>query len=157
MNWKFWQRNRSKVDPDLPQEVREYYSAARRSRTSTVVGVWFFALVFTFILSGLVFLAGRFAYQRIFQGEPTPTPVITDNKERESQPETIQNQPTQPETSQVDDTVRSVGRDSSSQPVRTSNGRTPDTGPGDVVAVFIGATVLAFTAYEFLGRKQQTS
>jgi cytoskeletal protein RodZ len=172
VNWKFWQRKKQVQDPDLPVEVQEYYASTRKSRRGTSWLFGLLALLLTLAIAVALYFAGRFVYNQFFNDEPdAPTTVVetppteqpagttdTDNgSDQGSGSETPADLPSNEDT-QIDEpeAPATSGTSSTSTDSATTLSETPDTGPGDVVAIFVGTVIVASLAYETLARKKQT-
>lgn len=142
--WPFNRRN--KATTEVPPEIQEYYHAEQRER----VGVaWLLALgtlVVTILLALGLFYGGRWTYRKIANNKPATT-AVTQKSDKASE---AQNNPSQP-------TPTPDQKESGKQPstTRTSNTKAdlsadlPNTGPGDVLAIFVITATLGYLVYRY--------
>lgn len=169
-NWKFWQRNKTVDNTELPQEVREYYASTQRSRGGAAFLLGLTTLVVTLAFAAVLYFAGRFVWQQFFTDE-VETPTTTEQAPSEQPNEensgsTVgEGEPSEQPNSDSPTTLPSddseVEEDGSVDEEATSEqgsrvSQTPNTGPGDVVAIFVGTTLAATLGYELIARKKQT-
>lgn len=177
-NWKFWQRNKQTDNSELPEEVREYYESTRRSRTGTAFLLGLATLAVTLALAAVLYFAGRFVWEQ-FSNDESEAPVVTEQTEESQTENGAQNgQSEQPEeetptqlpgdgeenanqSQETNGTSNAGGNQESSTSGDAQKGsgvsQTPDTGPGDTLAIFIGSTIIGTLAYEVIARKKQTN
>ncbi len=170
--WKFWQRNKSVENSELPEEVREYYASTRKSRTSSAWLLGFATLLLTLALAVALYFAGKFIYEQFFVDDNAETTAVTEPTPE--QPQTSETQTTDQENNnenpevdnstpttipggsvESDDGESTSGEDANSASSNLTE--TPDTGPGNLVAVFIGTTLISAAGYELVTRKKITS
>jgi len=78
---KLWPFNRNQNQGVLPEEVKEYYQVAKKEQTGVAWLLAFGTLIVTILLAIVIFFAGRWAYQKIFNSDdqkPTETEQTTD-------------------------------------------------------------------------------
>jgi hypothetical protein len=159
VKWRFWQKDQPVETTELPAEVQEYYESTQRETRSKA---WLLAagtLVVTLIVATGLFFGGRFVYQRFANNDEAPTTGLSDQPAKPAQPA----QPNPPTTNDADEgssTTRSAQDDSSDTQNETStdpdetpvtrSGDITDSGPGDVLAIFVFATVVGTLAYEIV-------
>ena len=151
--------NRKKKDSVLP-EVDKYYKAEKRDRPGLA---WLLALVSIAVVAGLivaVFLGGRWAYNQITGDDDTNQVAVDEETDAPSfdggSEDTDENdttfpdsdeEPASPDEADGDETAAPAeGRDDTEvEPVNPSGSAStlPNTGPGDVAAVFAGVSLLA--------------
>jgi len=182
VNWKFWQRKNTTGDADLPEEVREYYETTQRSGRSSAILLGLLTLVVTLVLAAALYFAGRFIYDRFFANEPN-TPETSQNEtnnesndesaterpnennqtdrqdsnqqnEENDSPTTLPGDNNEDESAEQTESNQGTSSTSTDQPVALSE--TPNTGPGDVVAIFVGTSLLAGLGFEVFARKKQS-
>ncbi len=160
----FWNRNKQVQNSELPEEVREYYQSTQRSRRGSAVLFGLLTLLLTLAIAAALYFAGRFVWQQFFTDEaPAPTsseqsteevaappPVSDQESDSESQSST-------PSTLPGDSTESESTESSGTSSTNSTLTQTPDTGPGDVIALFVGTVLVAALAYEVLARKKQVS
>jgi uncharacterized protein HemX len=152
----------------LPPEVQDYYETSQRQRTGVA---WLLAgatLVVTLLLAMLLFLGGRFVYRKITSKDQSKPPATTQTQT--SQPQNQGGQvpsqqgggsqtPSSPTPSTPSTPAPSTPSQPSPQPSpapsSTAGGKTPNTGPGDMVAIFIGTTILGTVAYYAVQLRKQ--
>jgi hypothetical protein len=182
-----WPFNRNKKSSTLgttsiPSEVQDYYNAQHRER----VGVaWLIAVVSLLASIAVVvglFFGGRWAYRKIAHKNPSGPVAVQedDNKSDESKDEDKNksdsndsnssdnssqgsNQPQSlPGSDDSSDaaagtTTPQTSSTSTTTPQAATTGKTPDTGPGNTIAVFAIATVAGTTAYQVALRRRTAS
>ncbi len=147
----------------VPPEIQDYYQAERRERTGLA---WIMAtatLVVTIILAIGLFFGGRWIYRKVVGNDSQPT-VSNSNVEQtttDNQPESQQTSsastsqpspsPTPPASTPSASTPAPTPSPSTATPPAASSPNTlaansqsslPNTGPGDVAAAAVIATVL---------------
>jgi hypothetical protein len=168
-----WPFNRKQKQPttntSIPAEVQDYYNAQHRER----VGVaWLIAVVSLLISVAVViglFFGGRWAYRKIVHKKPSePIAVQEDtNKDKtkdsdksDDKKDTANSGATDQGTAQP----QNLPGDSSAPPQSSSTntttpqvaGKTPDTGPGNTIAVFAIASIAGTAAYQVILRRRTT-
>lgn len=158
----------------VPTEIQDYYQAERRERTGLA---WIMAtatLVVTIILAIGLFFGGRWIYRKVV-GNDSQSTASNSNVEQtttDNQPESQQtssastNQPTPAPTPPASTPSASTPSPTPSPSTPTPPTSTPstlaantqsslpNTGPGDVVAVVVAATVLGtITHYVVTNRR----
>lgn len=158
---------RSKKDKsDVPEEIQEYYDEQKQERAGIAWLLAFTTLIVTILLAAGIFFAGRWTYRK-----------ITGNKNNTSQTAQKENQPKeeknnessgndasesqkqpegqgsgQGEPSPNESTNQLPGDQSpSDQNVAGSNtvqnNNIPNTGPGDVLAIFMAVSIFGYMAH----------
>ncbi len=170
----FFNRNKTNQAGMAP-EVRDYYQAEGRERTWIAWLMAFATLLVTiFVVLGL-FYGGRWVFRKFKNNKSTPVAVQTESpKADENKPKdkstsnTTQNSnepATTPNSSSSSTTQTTPNSSSSSTPSTTtplptdtttassSNSKDlPNTGPGDIFAVFAVVSVLGYLAHRrYLG------
>jgi hypothetical protein len=155
--WPFNRRN-NKID-QVPAEVREYYQAEQRER----VGVaWLLALgtlVVTILLALGLFFGGRWIWRSAFENDKQPTNVATQtSKDKKTDTDQAPAGTPAPSTAPSRNTTPSSRQPNSGSRTPTSTPRTgdnnlPNTGPGDTLAVFVGATLIGYLLHRLYVRK----
>lgn len=151
MAWPF----RRKKTEDFPLEVQDYYQAEKRER----VGVaWLLAavtLVVTVIAATGIFFGGRWLYRKLANSDQKPTTTVqqpqTDNLPAQTTPPTSTPAPssttppaTTPTPAPSTPPTTSPPRNTNSSTANSNSTvtRVPDTGPGDVLTIFVAASIL---------------
>lgn len=177
VKWPFRRKNdASEEQPEyqVPSEIQDYYQAERRERAGIA---WLMAtgtLVVTIILAVGLFFGGRWAYRKV-KGNDSQQAATNSNVEQatgDNQPQTPQ--ASSANTSQPSPTPPAAPTPpppaaptpstapAASTPPATSSASTsaqsnlPNTGPGNVVAGFIVATILGTSAH-YLMTNRRTS
>lgn len=168
----FWNRKKSVENSELPEEVREYYASTKRSRFGAPWLLGLATLLLTLAIAVALYFAGKFVWEQFFTDEAeTPTTTeqttVSEQSEQPSQSEnnTSDNDNQTQTTSDQPQTLPADNNDNPEDEVSPSPSReassqltsTPETGPGDTVAIFVGTTLVAGLAYEILARKKVTN
>lgn len=154
-----WPFNRNKEQSaDLPQEVQDYYQSEKRQRAGVAGLLAVGTLIATVLLALGLFFGGRWVYRAVFDNDNADTTTQTETSDTPAQapdeapvPEPSQASapsPT-PNTSQPAAPAPSTGTTPAATPASTQARQQdmPDTGPGDVAAIFIGTVVAAATIH----------
>lgn len=145
MKWPF---KRKKDAAIVPQEIQEYYNTEKRERTSVAWLLALGTLLVTIALAIILFFAGRWLYRTVadrnnksgnvseqaVQDEPKQTPA-TDNKA------------TSPSNNGGDSTATAPSP-TTPQPTTSATAPLPDTGAGDVIAIFSITTLAGAIAHQ---------
>ena len=162
---KFWHRKKQISDPDLPQEVRDYYASTTHTKRSSAWLLGILTMIVTLALAVVLYFAGQFVYNQFTETKTDTgdTSESQDNNETTGQDSNSESEEvvtlpgnennTEDVTPEPDPSQ--TGTLSTSTDKKIKPGKTPDTGPGDVVAIFVGTTIVASLAYETLARKKQ--
>lgn len=164
MKWPF--RRRQDVSA-VPAEIQEYYQTERRERTGIAWLLALGTLIITIGLATLLFFGGRWAYR-----------AIVDNSQETAQTDQGQEAPKAPEGSAPEKAETSTGTSSTNTstpstpaPSTTSTpssgtqgaattpaaGELPNTGAGDVIALFAATTVAASAAHYAISTRRTES
>lgn len=163
----FWNRRRDTTG--VPQEVQEYYQTAKRERAGVAWLLAIATLVVTVILALAIFFAGRWLWRALTDKDASTTETSQTEQhdtDRSSGSDTQSNGTgsTRPEQPRGDAEGESHNNDSDSVPTTlpgdeaetgestnhqpTTTPRTgdamPETGPGNIVAVFAAVTVAGY-------------
>lgn len=170
----FWNRKKSVENSELPEEVREYYASTKRSRFGAPWIAGLLTLLLTLAIAVALYFAGKFVWEQFF-ADDTPQPIETTETtptgtETETQPSPSESGTSSTDTNETPATLPGDGNseESSEQESESSSEaetsetttqlqETPDTGPGDTVAIFVATTVIAGLGYEAFARKKQTN
>ncbi len=161
----FWNRNKSVENSELPEEVREYYASTRKSRASSAWLLGFATLLLTLALAAALYFAGKFVYDEFFANDtveaPTTSETTTEQPASNPNSSTTDNDNNQaPATLPGNDEAEERSPTSSQGTSSTNTGltltETPETGPGDTVAIFIGTTIIAALGYELYYKRKTT-
>jgi len=154
-----WPFNRQKADqskPNVPPEVQEYYQAERRERMGLAWLVAFLTLVVTIAVVLGLFVGGRWVYRKVAnddKGANTGQTASDQGKPKSG----VASQPVQgttaPPSSQSQPTTPTPGQPapSTSQP---SGKKLTNTGPGDTITIFIGATIIGTLGHKLYTRRK---
>lgn len=152
MAWPF----KRKQTEQFPLEVQDYYQAEKRER----VGVaWLLAavtLVVTVIAATGIFFGGRWLYRNLANSDQKPTTTVqqpqTDNPPAQTTPSisspapSTATPPTSTTPTPVPSTPSTTSPPRNTKPSTTNSNptvtRVPDTGPGDLLAIFVAASIL---------------
>jgi len=157
-----WPFNRKKTEStDLPQEVQDYYQSEKRQRAGVAGLLAVGTLIVTVLLALGLFFGGRWAYRTVFDKNDNDTTQTetngTDNAPAE-EPAPGSSQAPTPSTetpaSQPSSSNAPAPASASSSASQSTNS-IPDTGPGDVVALFIGTVMVATAAHYVITNKRQ--
>jgi len=174
--WPFKRKQPS--NGKVPPEVKKYYESEHRERVGLAWLIAFLSLVLTVVIVSGLFFGGRWAYRKIVnknapqtigQGTgleqapaPTAAPINTPNNLQPAAPSQNDSSSSNSSSSQSGVAANSnsptSGHTSSisttTSPSQKSGSKITDTGPGNTVAIFIGATVLAATAHLVYQRRK---
>ncbi|GEM_PF-5603041 len=162
INWKFWQRTNTEVDPDLPPEVQEYYESTRRGRKSVAVLLGIATVIITLLVAAILYYGGRFVWNKFADNDSQPetTQEQTPVQQPASTPTPDPAPTTLPGSEESDQqsrsgtsSTRTENETTTKTPRRsTAPESTPDTGPGEVFAVAAGVMLASGLAYEIVPR-----
>lgn len=153
---------------ELPAEVQEYYQSEQQQRSGMAWLLGLATLGVTLLLTLGLFFGGRWVYRKVANpaaNNPTNQQAAKDHEKQKSGASTDtskQNQGTSstntttPNTTPPAPTGSTPSRSTPSSPApqRTTGGKTPDTGPGDVVAIFVVTSIAGAVLYQAVARKQ---
>ncbi len=166
-------RREKNVDT-VPEEIQEYYQSERRERTGIAWLLALGALLVTIVLAILLFFGGRWIYRTVFdkddssdnpqtaqeEGSQAGTPGSGDQTPSSQTPgqssTSSTNTDTTPPTTTPTPTGAGSGSDVAGSQTTTvpAAGDLPDTGAGDIVAVFAATTLAAASGHYVLSRRQ---
>jgi len=161
-----WPFNRRNKKEDVPTEIKEYYQAERRERVGFA---WLLALGTFLVTVGVVtglFFAGRWAYREIANDEPSTT--VSENQPQQLPGAPQDQQSPQQEQAQPDSdqgtgqtTPPQNGTPAPSTPTPSptpqveTDSELPNTGPGNILTVFLLVSVTGAAAHYGLSRLVQ--
>lgn len=155
MKWNPFKRKSQDLGqaPAMPPELTDYYNAEHRQRSIVTWLLGIATLAVTVALAFALFLGARWAINKIKdRNHNTPQPTTVQTTAPASQPTqttaTNNSGTTTPSTTQNDQTATNTTPKTSSA---TTN--LPNTGPGDVVAIWLGATVLGALLHRRYARR----
>ena len=174
MKWPF---SRKKDVSSVPAEIQEYYQTERRERTGIAWLLALGTLLITIGLAALLFFGGRWIYRTVVdndddnqetaqteQGEEaTETPEGTPSEQGTQSSGTSSTSTSTPNTSTPQQSTAgantsqpsgSTTQTTTSTPV-TGDGL-PDTGPGDVVAIFTATAITAGAAHYAISTRRDS-
>lgn len=147
--------------PAMPPELNDYYNAEKRQRTVVTWLLGLATLAVTVALAFALFLGARWVINKIHHQAPTPQPTTVETTSAPAAPPA-------PTTSNESGTTNSAAGSPSTatnqtkpttstntQAGQTSSATTalPNTGPGDVLAIMLGTTVLGTLAHRRYARR----
>lgn len=147
--------------PEVPEEIQDYYQTERRERTGVAWLLAFGTLIVTILVAGGIFFAGRWAYREI-AGTDDDSTEIAQNEEQE-QSETERQEPASGQgnasedesgTSQ-DEGVVQGNSDIATPTTGDSEGDLPDTGPAGTVSAFFAVSVIAYLGHRLYAKRAQ--
>ena len=175
----FW--NRNKKNTDVPAEIQEYYQIERRERTGIAWLLAIGTLLLTIILAMVIFFAGRWVWRAVAGNNDTRTEIskTTQNGQgsgdkqgsssnrggssnngsgAQGSEENNTSQNNQTEAGNASGSSTSTppdDTDESQASTPTTGSDIPETGPGNIVAVFAVTSVLGYMAHRryLLARK----
>ncbi len=172
---------RNKDVSAVPAEIQEYYQSERRERTGVAWLLALGTLIITVGLATLLFFGGRWAYRAIANNDDNQQTAQTTENTEDKDSENADNPETAPSTDPGQaDTSTGTSSTSTSTPnspnnTDTATGTTPrtpnpspngavagnstdlpNTGAGNIAAVFAVTTAIGTTAhYAFTSRRNQ--
>lgn len=160
MKWPFSRNNN--VD-NVPQEIQEYYQSERRERTGVAWLLALGTLLVTVALATALFFGGRWVYRKVVDrgngndnggssqvqqnpadNQPTGSTEGTSTEDQAQTP--AQDGTTPGNEGTVSDTAATTNRPN----VPATGDSLPDTGPGDVLAIFTIVTVVGTLTHRFV-------
>lgn len=158
--------------PDVPEEIQDYYQTERRERTGIAWLLAFGTLIITIVLGAGIFFAGRWAYRQIAgtdESTGTPTEIVQNEEQEPASDTNDRNEQSGEQGGQGSGSVQSnedenhseeTGEetDESSQQEESdtapatgsvSDENLPDTGAGSTVAVFMAVSLLGYLIHRF--------
>lgn len=141
--------SRKKTDetPNIAPELENYYQAENRRRTWLAWVLGFATLAVTVLVALGLFFGGRYAYQKITKKSPNPTNTSqTENTENAVDDESSSNTPADSSSTQSTNTSPSTNTNNATPTPTTNQTNTnlPNTGPSDIIAVFVAVSMLAY-------------
>ena len=164
----------------MPPEVQDYYTAERRQRTGVMWLLVIGTIIVTVLLAAVLYFGGRWVYRTAFQKQSKSTTTSIDQGEDKKDGQTSStktNEPSPNPSSNSSNTSNNSGSTNTGTTAETNNtsgassgssstgstsgatkvatpATTPDTGPGDVLAIAIGAAVVAAAGYQVYMRRK---
>lgn len=161
----FNRRKDAQVEVQVPAEIQDYYQAERRERTGIAWLLALGTLVVTLLLAVGLFFGGRWIYRKATHKNPTQTAsnskvdqTTNDTSSQSSSSSSDQSSSTPATTPATSNTAPATSSSSAATtPASTSansSNALPNTGPGDVLAIFAVVSISGATAhYLILGRR----
>lgn len=161
----------------VPAEIQEYYQTERRERTGIAWLLALGTLIITIGLATLLFFGGRWAYRAVVDNDDnSPQTAQTEEDGEESgSPAGSSSEPSNPQTG-TSSTSTSTPNNPTTTPSQTPTGATtpatgsstsssvagsstelPNTGAGDIVAIFTATTVVASAAHYAISSRRTNS
>ena len=155
-------------DNALPEEVKEYYEGARHEHIGIAWLLAFVTLVVTIAVIGGLFSGGRWAYRKYIDNDKGNKIAQTSNntKSQEQSDNTTEDaESSTPPANEPSSETPTPTPEPTPAPVVTPT-PTPakpseptkqdlaDTGPGNVVAIFVGVTALSTAAHQIYSRRK---
>lgn len=174
----FGRRNKDGTQPtevQVPAEIQEYYQAERRERAGVAWLLALATLAVTLLVAVGLFFGGRWVYRKATHKNVATTktsqPATTESapanssspsstSDQSSSTSTSSNSssttPTSPTSSNSSSSTSSTttSTPSASQSTAASNTSLPNTGPGDILKVFVIVTLVGALAHNLLSRYQ---
>lgn len=159
MKWPF---SRNKDTSNVPQEIQEYYQSERRERTGVAWLLALGTLLTTIALAAVLFFAGRWVYRAVVdrgdngrngastqvQQNPTENEAVNSSNDGAEDRSGQETAPADQNGGQSEGTVSDSAATDSREPTVASAGNSlPNTGPGDVLAVFLIVTAAGTLAH----------
>lgn len=158
---------------DVPEEVKEYYESSSRERVGIAWLLGLGTLLVTVILALGLFFGGRWAYRKVTKPDQKPTPVAQTNKPQDDQNKNKNNSGSSSSNNSSNNSGQSnqgsskpatpkpapaptpaPSTPSTPNPTPPASGQTPNTGPGNVVAIFVVSSVAGAVCYQIVLRKK---
>ncbi len=147
----FWRRD--EVTPSEASDLEQYYANQRASNSWLSMLATLLAIV---LIGVAVFFSARWLYNKFHSNKPANAPVATQNV---APPPTSNSQPTNPQPANPPANTYTTPSPTTTAPPTTqtappATSATPNTGPGNTIAIFLGATVLGAVVYQLRARSQ---
>jgi len=185
MRWPFRRQVKTEQTTlDMPAEVQDYYQADQRERTGVAWLLAFFSLVLTLIIVTGGFFGGRAIYRKVAHKNKKPTVAVlapaastessalsqttyqspttdTSTNTSTTSANPTSSSPSTPAsgTSSPSPTPPSTSTQSSSGTVAgqstTSRSNLPNTGPGNMLGIFLLSSTIGGLGYHLNGRRNQ--
>lgn len=152
----FWRKRNITQDEDSSkstQEVKDYYESSPSQNMGVAWLLAFGTLVLTIVLALGLFFGGRWAFRKITH-RGTSTVTITQQANENSKANTGEDSKQQTSS---DEAVTNSDTGSSSTSSPSSKSKTPDTGPGNVIAVFVLTSVVSAGSYYVFAYQRKTN
>lgn len=155
MKWPF---SRNKNVDGVPLEIQEYYQTERRERAGVAWLLALGTLLITVGLATLLFFGGRWAYRKIADRNDSKdgqTSQVAQSPGESTDDQSASGDSGEDSSTGTSSTSTSVGNTAGRASTPAAGADLPDTGPGDVVAIFTVATsVSALAHYTFTRRNE---
>lgn len=161
MRWPF--RRKQNIE-GVPQEIQDYYQAERRERTGIAWLLALGTLLTTIALAILLFFGGRWVYRKVAnrngntsQVTQQPTETTSPANEAEQQPSGDQGATGGGTSSTATNTPATTPAPTPATQGQQSRGTSsdlPNTGPGDILAVFVLTSLIGAVAHYRLASKR---
>lgn len=155
--WPFSGKRQQK-SMDVPEEVQEYYKSERRERIGIAWLLALATLVTTVVLAVGLYVGGRWAWHSLF-GRDVQQPITTQEDSGQSSSKVDQEQSSIDQPTTTPQLAESTPQSTPSAPQpnpqpATESQNLTSTGPGDTLAVFVGASILGTLAYQVYIRRK---
>jgi len=169
-------RRKKTTKTNLPKEVDEYYQAERKQRTGIA---WLLAIVtvlLTVILALVLYFGGRWVYRKVFHTSSSNNKSTSQSGDKQSSGDTSAVKTTDESNNNTNTPSPSPTSGSSSQSGTSSSGSsssngqptptpsavtptptpttTPNTGPGNIILVFVATTIIASFTHNIAQRRR---
>lgn len=154
-------------EPEVPEEIQDYYETERRERTGVAWLLAFGTLIATILVASGIFFAGRWAYREIAGTDDDGSTEIAQNEEQE-QSETERQEEQEPsggqgnaeDESDASDTPQNGGAVQGNNDIATpatgdSSGDLPGTGPSGTATAFFAVSIISYLVHRFYMRRTQ--
>lgn len=141
---------RNKIKAAVPAEVQEYYQSEKRDKAWLAWLLAIGTLIATVIVVLGLFFGGRWAYRKLVDNPKKPTVGVqsapTSDTAKSGSPATAPNATTPQATGNSStSSVTSSAPQTATTPTNSSN--LPATGPGDMVAIFVVTSAIAYALH----------
>lgn len=158
MRWNPFKRNSQDLGqaPAMPPELTDYYNAEHRQRRVVTWLLGIATLAVTVALAFALFLGARWVIHKVKRGDNTPQPTTVQTTQPAAPAPSQPTNPNQSGTSQTAQNSTSGSTQSAQNTTPKASSATttiPNTGPGDVLAIWLGATVLGALVHRRFARR----
>jgi cytoskeletal protein RodZ len=147
-------RRNNSANTQVPQEISDYYQAEKKQR----VGVAWLLSIATFIITVVIvlglFFVGRVIYRAVTNKHTTkPAPTAANNDSGNST-KTDVTAPAPTSGTSAPSSSSTVTQPASPTTVQKTPTQVPNTGPGNIAAVFLGVSIVGTVAYQIVLRRR---
>lgn len=157
MRWNPFKRNSQDLGqaPAMPPELTDYYNAESRQRRVVTWLLGIATLAVTVALAFALFLGARWVIHKVKRGDNTPQPTTVQTTSPAATPPqtTATNQSGSTQSTQNTPSGNTQGAQNTTPQASSATTTIPNTGPGDVLVVWLGATVVGALAHRRFARR----